>query len=277
MRFFKQILDFYINSSIHVALSVFSLSWMTLKVFHIAYDEAVLYFIFFATITGYNFVKYYGIAKWHHRSLANWLKVIQIFSLICFILLCYYALQLQIKTLLYIGGFGIVTFLYAMPFLPKKWYVDANQNLRNISGIKVYVIALVWSGVTVLLPLINNDYNITTDLVIMFCQRFIFIVVLMFPFEIRDLQFDSLKLATIPQKIGIKQTKIIGIILLMLFFFLEFFKDDIQDMQIAIRLVITFITMLFIVFSRKNQGQYYSSFWVEGLPILWMMLLDYLT
>ena len=33
------------------------------------------------------------------------------------------------------------------------------------------------------------------------------------------------------------------------------------------------ISMLFIVFSKENQGEYYSSFWVEGLPILWLVLM----
>ena len=142
MKVLKQLLDFYINSSIHVALAVYALSWITLKKLNINGDETILYFNFFATITGYNFVKYFGIAKWHHRSLANWLKVIQVFSLVCFGLMCYYALQLQNNSLLLITGFGMVTFLYAIPFLPKKWYLDTQQNLRDISGLKVYVIAL---------------------------------------------------------------------------------------------------------------------------------------
>ena len=115
MRFINQILDFYINSSIHVALAVLSLSWITLIEFDIPYDESILYFIFFATITSYNFVKYFGLAKFHHRRLATWLKLIQVFSLCCFIGLCFYVYQLNSTTLIYVFGAGIVTFLYAIP------------------------------------------------------------------------------------------------------------------------------------------------------------------
>ncbi len=273
MRFLKQALDFYINSSIHVAFAVLSLSWITLIEFDISYDKDVLFFIFYASITGYNFVKYFGIAKWHHRRLANWLKVIQIFSLICFILFCYYALQLQIKTLLYITGFGVITFLYAMPFLPKKWYVDSNQNLRNISGLKVYIIALVWAGVTVFLPLVNNNYNINIDVFIVTLQRFVFVIVLTLPFEIRDLQFDSIKLSTIPQQIGVKKTKAIGLLLLLVFLFSEFLKDNINSNRIIILTIVTCIALLFLVFSQENKSKYYSSFWVEGIPILWLLLI----
>ena len=100
MRILKTLLDFYINSSIHVALSVYALTWITLNEFQIEYDENILYFNFYATITGYNFVKYFGLAKFHHRRLASWLKVIQIFSFICFLALGYYALNLETKTLI---------------------------------------------------------------------------------------------------------------------------------------------------------------------------------
>ncbi len=272
MRVFKQLLDFYIDSSIHVALSAFSLTWVTLIKFEQPFDKWVLLFVFFATITGYNFVKYFGLAKFHHRSLARWLKVIQVFSLICFVVMCYCALQLQAESLMYIAGFGIVTFLYAVPFLPKHLFMDQQKNLRNIGGLKVYVIGLVWAGVTVLLPLLNGDYSFDADVWLTVVQRFVFIVVLMLPFEIRDLQYDSLKLSTIPQKIGIKNTKIIGIIFGMLFFFIEYFKDELNPNELIISLLITLIMLLFLVFSKKKQAKYYTSFWVEGVPMVWLLL-----
>ncbi|MFG6685641.1 hypothetical protein ACGK9U_03600 [Mariniflexile sp. HNIBRBA6329] len=273
MKMLKQLLDFYINSSIHVALAVFSLTWITLLEFEILYDENLLFFVFFASITGYNFVKYFGFAKFHHRSLANWLKTIQVFSFFSFLSMCYFAFKLNVDTLIYIAVFGLVTFLYAIPFLPKHLFLDNHNNLRNVGGLKVYLIALVWTGVTVFLPLINNQYPMHADVLFTAFQRCIFIIVLMLPFEIRDLMYDSLKLATIPQKIGVKRTKVIGILLLVVFFFLEFFKDDIGANKLIVFAVISIITGLFLVCSKKWQGGYYSSFWVEGLPILWLLLL----
>jgi hypothetical protein len=236
------------------------------------FDVWVLLFVFFATITGYNFVKYFGLAKFHHRRLAGWLKVIQIFSLVCFLIMCYCALQLRQLTLIYIGGFGIITFLYAIPFLPKHLFMDDKKNLRNIGGLKVYVIALVWAGVTVLLPLLNNGYHFDADVWLTAFQRFVFVVVLMLPFEIRDLQYDSLKLSTIPQRIGIRNTKIIGVLFGLMFFFIEFLKDDLNPKEIIISLVIAVIMMMFLIFSKKQQAEYYSSFWVEGIPMVWLAL-----
>ncbi|MEJ6792901.1 MAG: hypothetical protein QNK89_09300 [Lacinutrix sp.] len=273
MRVIKQLFDFYLNSSIHVALAVYALCFITLRRFNVLHDESILFFVFFATITGYNFVKYFGIAKFHHRSLTQSLKAIQIFSLICFVLLCYYAFQLSTKSLVYISVFGIVTFLYAFPFIPKDFYLDKQQNLRDVSGLKVYIIALVWSGVTVFLPLINNGIALNEDMFITAFQYFIFVIVLMLPFEIRDLEYDSLKLATIPQRIGVRRTKTIGLLLLIVFFLVEFFKNEISSNNIVTILIITLITGLFLVYTNKKRNLYYSSFWVESIPIFWLLMI----
>ena len=267
MKVLKQILDFYINSSIHVALAVYALSWITLKRFDILYDENVLYFIFYASITGYNFVKYFGLAKFHHRRLASWLKVIQVFSFICFLLMCYYAYNLHSNTLYYIFALGVITFFYAIPFLPRKLFLDSKHNLRSIGGLKVYIIALVWAIVTVALPLVNNNHDINFDAIITIIQRYLFVIVLILPFDIRDLRYDNLKLSTIPQSIGVKNTKFIGVSLLLVFL-----KDEFATNQIISLLIIVFVTALFVIFSSEERGKYYSVFWVEGIPIFWLAL-----
>ncbi|MCC1484739.1 UbiA prenyltransferase family protein [Winogradskyella immobilis] len=273
MKPLQNIFNFYINSSIHVALAVYALTWITLIEYGFEYDKELLYFVFFATITGYNFIKYFGVAKFHHRSLAKWLKIIQLFSLGCFLLMLYYAFALGVRTIIIIAIFGGITFLYAIPMLPKHILLDQQQNLREIGGLKIYVIAFVWAGVTVLLPILHLETQITVDVSISIIQRFLLVLVLMLPFEIRDLKYDSLKLATIPQKIGIKKTKAIGALVLIIFFNLEFFKDEMQISFIVSTLILVFFLLLFLIFSNKNQSKYYSAFWVESLPVFWLMIL----
>ena len=222
MKVFKQIFNFYINSSVHVALSVLSLTWITLLDLHNNLDASLLFFVFFATITGYNFVKYFGVAKFHHRSLTTRLKAIQIFSFFCFVMMCYFSLFLGGKTLYFIGGFGLITFLYAIPFLPKRYFIDQQHNLRSVVGLKIYLIALVWTGVTVFLPVIEYNFSINQTIVLLALQRFLIVIVLMLPFEIRDLQYDSLRLSTLPQQIGVRFTKLLGIVLLVVILFLDY-------------------------------------------------------
>lgn len=271
MQVLKRLFDFYINSSIHVALAVCGLVWVTLLNFNVGANLDFIYFIFFATVTGYNFVKYFGLAKFHHRSLASWLKAIQIFSFLCFLGLCYFTFKLKTETLLYFTGLGVVTFLYAIPFLPKKIFLEAG-NLRAISGLKIYVIAFVWMCVTVIIPLLNEDYSLNNDVLIEAIQRYLYVIIAMLPFEIRDMRYDSLKLSTIPQRIGIARTKIIGILLTVLVFLLEFFKDEFWFNKMIILGIICMLLLASLLLSNINQKKYFSGFWVEGIPIIWAIL-----
>ena len=272
MRFLKSIFEFYINSSIHVALAVVAITCVTYFEFDIPLENYVLGFLGFATITGYNIVKYFGLAKFHHRSLSNRLKTIQVFSFFCFIAMCYFLWQLNNYIIGAVVLFGCITFLYAIPLLPNRIFVDQKKKLRSISGLKIYIIALVWSGVTVILPLLSDQFELYDDILLTMLQRFIFVILLMLPFEIRDLKYDSIKLATIPQRIGIKKTKQIGLVLAIVILALEFFKDSISQHHMISLSMILVVTLIFLKYARKDQKAYYSSFWVESIPIIWLGL-----
>ncbi len=273
MKGFKILFSFYINSSIHVALSAFALSWITLIEFQLPIDWNILLFIFFAAIVGYNFVKYFGVARFHYIRLDERLKYIQLFSLCCGVAMCYFMFRLSTRVILYVMVFAGITFLYAMPFLPKRFFLDGKQNLRSVGGLKVYLISLVWTGVTVFLPLINYGYSIDCLVFFAALQRYAFITALMLPFEIRDLQFDSIRLATIPQKIGVKRTKIMGGVLLLVVAFMELIMGKSIFTNSVVLIVVVLLVFAFLLGATKQQNKYYSAFWVEGLPILWLILL----
>lgn len=263
MQRFRNILDFYINSSLHVALAVVSLSLLSFLEFNIEIDKNLLFFIFFGSITGYNFVKYAGIAKLHHASLARNLKLIQIFSLFCFLAFLYFVFQQEFKILLASGILGVFTLLYAIPLGKNR------RNLRNIGGLKIFIIAFVWAGVSVILPLI--DQISLKEIIITFLQRFFFVIAIMLPFEIRDLKFDTGNLNTIPQQIGIANTKKIGYILLGIMLLLEFLKPNLFVINLIALGTVLSISGYFIKAAQVDQGEYYSAFWVEGISVFWLL------
>lgn len=273
MAILKRLFDFYINASIHVALAVCALTIITSINFKLSVDRNLLLVIFFATISSYNFVRYFGLARFHHRRLASWLKHIQLFSFLCFLALVYFLFQIKEQTVLYLFVLGAITFFYAVPFLPKKIFVDGKKNLRAISGLKIHVIAFVWAGVTVVIPLLNEGQQLDNDPWVTTIQRFIYVIAVTLPFEIRDMQYDSLKLGTIPQRIGIRRTKIIGVIFILIFYLIEFLKDDIDYQNLFVLPIVAVLMLGFLLFSKTSQSQYYSSFWIEGIPIIWLGLL----
>tara|TARA_R110001632_G_scaffold47551_3_gene120437 strand:- start:5617 stop:6435 length:819 start_codon:yes stop_codon:yes gene_type:complete len=267
MSFLKHLFNFYVNASIHVALAVYAFVRVTELYFDLPYNENLDYFIFYGTITGYNFIKYAGVAKFYHMSLTKSMRLIQIFSFACFCLLCYYAWQLPIETLLYFLPLGLLTVLYIVPFLG-----GFQKNLRGISYLKVFIVAGVWSGVTVIIPLLSGGYEVGSELILIFVQRTLFVLVLILPFEIRDMQLDFKDISTLPQKIGIVQTKKLGFVLLLFSLTLEFLiTESIANKNIF--LVICLALLFFLMRSKQKQSKFYSSFWVESLPILWWLIL----
>ncbi|PHS68077.1 MAG: hypothetical protein COB12_02345 [Flavobacterium sp.] len=259
----KNIFKAFINSSILVALSVCAFLEITAFEYVISVSNNLLGFVFFGTIAAYNFVKYAEVIRTRFNEIWGFLKVIQIVSLIA---LVYFAFQLSFETLLITGGFAMLTFFYAIPFLKYK-------NLRNFTGLKITIVALVWSGVTVLIPLVNEGVSFGIEVWISFIQRFFFVFVLTLPFEIRDLQFDDLALGTLPQRVGVRKTKIIGITMLSVLLLLESLKP-IENFEFEISLMVSVVLLsLFLLYSKRSQSNYYASFWVESIPIIWWVIL----
>ena len=267
MNLFKNILNFYVNSSIHVALAVYSLVRITELYFYLPYNENLDYFIFYATITGYNFIKYAGVAKFYHRSLTKSMRLIQIFSFLSFCLFVYYGSNLSTTVLIYFIPFAVLTLVYVVPF-----FGGFQKNLRRVSYLKIFLVAFVWSGVTTVIPLIVGEYQYEVSIILLFVQRMLFILVLILPFEIRDMKLDFKNLKTLPQKIGIEKTKKVGFVLLLFSLTIEFLITT----SFAYRnsyLVICFILLIFLMRSTQNQSKFYSSLWVESIPIFWWILI----
>ncbi|TRO65722.1 hypothetical protein [Christiangramia sabulilitoris] len=264
MKYFRNALDLYINSSLHVSLAVVAFTLITFLEHDLSFDLDLIFFIFFASITGYNFVKYAGIAKLHHLSLAKNLRLIQIFSMLCFFAMLYFCFKLKIEVIIATGILGLFTLLYSLPVFGQE------KNLRSLPGIKIFIIALVWAGSTVFLPLINVEKFLGIDLIVDFIQRLILVIVLTLPFEIRDLNYDDESLGTIPQRIGVSQTKVFGSILLLLIFSSELFQKNFSSVEFSALFVVLIISGLLLWNSDRDQGKYFASFWVEALPILYL-------
>lgn len=267
MRYFCKAFDLYINSSIHVALAVLCFALLSMLEYNLTIAIDLLAFIFFSTITGYNFVKYAGIAKLHHSSLAGNLRIIQIFSFVSFLALIYFSLQLSVNVLVATGILGLLTLLYALPVFGNS------RNLRSLAGIKIFVIAMVWAGTTVLLPVINAQQLLNQPVLIDFFQRFCMVVVLTLPFEIRDLIYDSDSLETIPQRIGVRKTRIFGVVLSILICVIEIFQRQFRGYSLLALFLVCVIIGIFLLGSRERQSKYYASFWVESTPIMYLGIL----
>ncbi len=267
METLKSIFRFYINGSIHVALAICALVNITFMKFEITGGNTFLFFIFLSSITAYNFVKYSKTSKLYHRRLTRSMKGIRLLTVLSCTLFVYVAFQVSIKTLLYMIPFIALTILYAVPIFPNS------KNLRSVAGVKIFIIGVVWAGITVFVPLIYAEGILNFDFLIELTQRFLFIVVIMLPFEIRDLEYDAATLETVPQKIGVTRTKVFGSVLLVIFLLLTAIKDNITSIEILSTILVTTISLLFLWGTERKQSEYYCSFWVESVPLMWLIIL----
>lgn len=261
---FKKAINFYINSSLHVALAVVAFSVITCLNFRISIDLQLLLFIFFGTITGYNFIKYAAIARFQHRSLSFNLRRIQILSFVAFIGLITTFFYQSTEVLLTSAILGFFTLLYAFPFSRE------HRNLRRIPGLKIYIIAFVVAGVTVILPVLQESDFPASDHFIEFIQRIIIALVLILPFEIRDIDHDNFHLGTIPQKLGISRTRSLGYLLTIGFCSLELLKSEIYLIRTLGYVFLGILCILFLKKASADQGEYFASFWVEAAPMFWL-------
>lgn len=266
MTILKRLLDFYINSSIHVALAVYAMVRLTGYMFGIKDIHPSSLFAFFGTIVAYNFVKYDALARRHKLQVRTELKLIVALSFVSFLAAVYFFVQLSQTTKITAFIFLILTMLYTLPFFPNK------KNARNWAGVKIYMVALCWVGITLFLPVVNAGISIDGNMLIIAVQRFILVFVLILIFEIVDLKIDDLNLRTVPQQIGVEKTKIIGSVLLLIFILLCFFQIGFSFPSLFVRSGVVFTILLFLLFAHEDKSKYYSGFWVEAIPVLWWVL-----
>lgn len=249
----------------HVALAIVALTVFTYLNSDLTINPELLIFIFLSSITGYNFVKYAPLAKLHHRSLTQQLQQIQLFSFVVFIGLLASLFFIEIKVIIIGVLLGTVTLLYAIPI--------GRKTLREIALLKVFIIAFIWAFTTYILPFVIETFqwkNLIKLINFEFFERCIWVILLMIPFEIRDLRYDKKHLKTLVSSFGIRPVKIAAFIVLFLLLLEKFIVSTSEQFWLYSGIYFSLATV--ILLAKFIQKPYYSSFYVEALPIFWMIL-----
>ncbi|MBK8601052.1 MAG: hypothetical protein IPN80_11370 [Flavobacterium sp.] len=250
----KRLFDFYLNASLHIGLAILALTNITEINLKIPSQINLNMVVFFGAVVGYNILKYIDVLTRNRQ----WIKrnpFLILLSLMAFLTAGYYFLQLETLTQLAFIGIGIIICFY--PFL------------RKYGLLKMFLVSFCIALITVGVPFLLTT-PVTTDFYLTFLQRFLIVVSLLIPFEIYDSKTDDPTLLTLPQQFGIRPTKTFGMLLVIPFLMLEFFKSN-PSYSV---LIVSIITVLFIHFSSVDKSKYYTSFWVESVPIFWWLLLS---
>ena len=156
-------------------------------------------------------------------------------------------------------GVGVLTFFYALPF-------GAKMGLRFVPTVKIFIVALCWTA----LAMVSLKELPTTVFVLVTVKSLLWIVCLILPFELRDMHKDAPSLKTFPQLLGTNGVFGFGIFLSLTIAFLAF-KTVQVDVLLWVEWLMSVLLLLAIKITPKRKPTF-TSFWVEGIPILWLLL-----
>jgi 4-hydroxybenzoate polyprenyltransferase len=172
---------------------------------------------------------------------------------------------------------GLIAALYTIPVIGISGY---KKRLRDIAYIKIFLIAITVTWVTVYLPIVNvgADFLIMNEELALLCgERFFFILCITIPFDIRDLHIDKkMGLKTIPTFLGVKKALLLSLVFLALFVVIltyHFISAELLSTTTFIAMMVsTAATALIIAKSTPKRSEYYFSFLVEGTMVIQFLL-----
>lgn len=261
----RKILDFYIDSHLHVALAVVSLMAISAMDFDLEISPKIYFFGFFSTISGYSFVKYLEIILKGKNAIRKRFLVESVFGIISGIVAFICLLETDWKSIL-VGIFAVIgTVFYAFPVFSRI------GNFRNFPGLKGYVVALIWTIITVILPVVSAGEEFSTSIILYSVQRFLLVLILLIPFDIIDAKKDAKSLRTWPQQFGIKSVKKIGYILILLVLIMNFWLHT-KFTSIGVSAIVLALLGFLIAKVTIESKRYFATFFVEAIPIIWWIL-----
>lgn len=186
-----RIFNFFIFSSIYIALCALLMVTQTNKLLHLDYNfHQYLLFVFFSTLCSYNFHWYLTPLTPAEELRVRWTQQHKILHLFFFIAgligSCIYFLYFT-GYILWMSISVLLTFLYSAPKLPfRPFYL-----LRKIAMGKTIFLSFVWMYVTTFLPIIFSGKEWQVNDILFCISRFFLIYSICIIFDYRDRENDK--------------------------------------------------------------------------------------
>ncbi|MBB6002821.1 UbiA family prenyltransferase [Arcicella rosea] len=255
-----KVVHFLINTNIYISLAAVALTVETqLQLGMPPQWHPYLFIIFFATLFDYNLHRLVTVLsnkealnsdkhKWLKEYL-NLFYALVAFSVMGFLIAVYFAKK---EVLITLSPFAFITLFYSLPVFKNQKYLF---RLREIPILKIFLISIVWSATTILLPIVQSGKSFDfLHVSLMLIERFLFVFAIAIPFDIRDMQGDEQSgLKTIPLVIGVKKSMNLANALIMLFLIVSLlhYYDSVSFILLAFAL--SAISTLFILNSKSLQ------------------------
>lgn len=278
----KKIYNFLLQSNLFIA---FAATCFTLQTqVQLGTDlkwHPYLLLVFFSSFLGYNFYRLVVLftkpSLLLHYPKYQWLKekLNYFYGLICIAILGLIITAFFAKetVLLLLFPLGIITLLYTLPLFNIK---QRAFRIREFPLAKIFIIAFVWAVSTILPPIIQSQQMFHAAVLFeLIIERFLFIIAITIPFDIRDMDSDKqIKLKTIPIIMGERKALVLSNLLLILFAILSFLNNFFNhSLYIFYGLFLSIIITLICINDKriKQWANYYYSV-LDGMIIVQALL-----
>jgi 4-hydroxybenzoate polyprenyltransferase len=256
-------LSFIASSNLVIATAAASGVFAGSLVLELERQDELIAMTFFATLFVYNFQRRVGTLKLppHTKhSSTIWMLVSAPFVLLLLP-------QLDLDVILILGVCGVLSFAYAIPFIPSS---DGKVSLRLVPRLKFWIIMFVWTFSVILIPAIEMHlWN--TSVLLYFLMQFLFIGALTIVFDIQDLKVDLPSQRTIPQALGVAGARRLAVGMLLASAFasaLLVFLGGADDALILAQCSLILVAILVVKKARPENHPLYFSVAIDGLIIL---------
>lgn len=234
----------------------------------------LLSFIFFSTLFVYNYyVTSYPFSRPGFSDREKWIseneRTVKIIFFIALSAMTYHLFFLSFFQFIFLLHLGLLSMLYIFPVRLGRLEIS----LRRFPLLKIFVLTYVWSSATVFLPAsdLGIFYNYETGIV--FVERFIFILALAIPFDIRDYSKDKFeKVKTIPGILGISKAKNLSISLLTAYIIFSVSMHGADYVSIARTCSGLFAVFLIYRIDDRLPDSFYM-FFIDGVMIFHFVVL----
>jgi 4-hydroxybenzoate polyprenyltransferase len=283
-KIFQSVLDFLLFSNIFMSLCAVAQGLVTFYLIGAKPIFTVNWLLFTATLGIYNFSiiltkpkcpdkSVYKRVRWffsHYRLMVT-ITIVSLLSLIPLFFL------ISVESRILMVFLSVISFFYSIPIFTVG---EQKFGLRNIPGLKQFLITLVWTMSTALLPILEAQSIHSTsismrDTTILVAKRFLFIAALTIPFDIRDLFEDRQSgLKTLPVVWGEKNAYLICQALLAAYLILLFLFRNGGFNADFYALAFTVVLAGWLIFKSKwEKNEYYYFFYMDGVLIVQYLVL----
>ncbi len=281
LQLIKKFIDLLLYGNFWIALCALAMIVQTQRLFgQLPQLDVLALFVFFATLFIYAVHRIVGISKLHefydvdrYAVIARYKHHIRVYAVLGLLGMAYLFWSLSFSTQMALVIPGLLSLGYVVPFLK-----GSRRRLRDINHIKIFLIAIVWAWITVLLPALEYSVSDPLPLLLMSLERALFIFAITLPFDIRDLKVDAHSaVKTLPSTIGLKRSRQLGyaVLLLMWALVMANFMLSFYSLPTLIALSLSILsTTLLVHYSNEKRHDYYYSGLMDGTMIVQFILVE---